>query len=60
MYFSLSTIYKRLECVDLKEKNRKQVYDQIKRRYNNQRKKNLFKNKLFKKTFLIRPYIRKC
>ena len=29
MHFSL--VYTRLECVDLKEKNRKQMYDQIKK-----------------------------
>ena len=32
-------VYKRLECVDLKKKNRKQIYDQIKRRYNRRRQK---------------------
>ena len=36
MPFSLD--YKRLKCIDLKE-NRKQMYDQIKRRYNSRRKK---------------------
>ena len=36
IHFSL--FYKRLECVDLKEKNRKQMYDQIKRIYNGRRK----------------------
>jgi len=37
MHFLL--VYKRLESVDLKKKNRKQMYDQIKRRYNNWRQK---------------------
>ena len=32
-------VYKRLECVELKEKDRKQMYDMIKRRYNGWRKK---------------------
>ena len=53
MYFSL--IYKRLEYVDLKEKNRKQMYDQIKRRYNSRRKQNslLFLN-FVKKNFNLK------
>jgi len=37
MHFSL--VYKELECVNLKERNRKKMYDQLKRRYKNQRKK---------------------
>ena len=53
MYFSLSTIYERLECVDLKEKNRKQMYDQIKKNIrccflNFVLKKFKIKNKLLK------------
>ena len=61
MHFSL--IYKRLEYVDLKEKNRKQMYDQIKRRYNSRRKQNSllflnfvlknFNSKLFVKKILF-------
>ena len=53
MHFIL--VYKRLKYVDLKEKNRKQMYDQLKRRYNSQRKKFtalfkiLFKNFINKK-----------
>ena len=48
MHFSL--VYKKLECVDLKEKNRKQMNDQIKRRYNSRRKQNslLFLNFVLK------------
>ena len=48
MHFSLA--YKRLECVDPKEKNRKHMYDQIKsRRKNFIRNFFLFKHKLLKK-----------
>ena len=32
-------VYKGLEYIDLTERNRKQMYDQLKRRYNNQREK---------------------
>ena len=35
MHFSL--VYKRVERIDLKEKNRKQMYDQIKVTHNSQR-----------------------
>ena len=47
MYFSL--VSKGLECVDLKERNRKQMYDQLKRRYEQPKKKF---NALFKKNFV--------
>ena len=56
MYFPL--VYKILEYVDLKETNRKQIYDQLKRKYNSQTrtfialfkiKKFQLKNKLLKK-----------
>jgi len=56
MYFPL--VYKILEYVDLKERNRKQIYDQLKRKYNSQTrtftalfkiKKFQLKNKLLKK-----------
>ena len=47
MYFPL--VYKILEYVDLKERNRKQIFDQLKRKYNSQRRKftALFKIKKF-------------
>ena len=38
-------VYKRLECVDLQMRKRKQKYDQQKRRYNNHR----INSQLFKK-----------
>ena len=56
MYFPL--VYKILEYVDLKERNRKQIYDQLKRKYNSltrtlialfKIKKFQLKNKLLKK-----------
>ena len=54
MHFSL--VYKRLEGVDLKEKNRKKMYSQIKRRYNWRKKstalfKLSFKDKLSKNNY---------
>ena len=58
MYFPL--VYKILEYVGLKEMNRKQIYDQLKRKYNSQTrtlialfkiKKFQLKNKLLKKIF---------
>ena len=39
MHFSL--VYKGLECVDLQERNRRQMHDQLKRRYDSQRKNSL-------------------
>ena len=48
MHFPL--VYKRIECVDLKEMNTKQMYDQIKKKYNSRRKKSLlFSNFVLKK-----------
>ena len=42
-------VYKGLECVDLQKRNSKQMYDQKKRRYNNQRINSLlFKQNLLK------------
>ena len=59
MHFSL--VYKELKCVDLKEKNRKQMYDQIKKgsmvgekihcSFKILSKENLKLNKLLKKYF---------
>ena len=65
MHFSL--VYKRIEYVDLKEKKRKQKYDQIKKVKRSEKKnsllllnfvykKNLFKNKMLKKKIeLLKP-----
>ena len=36
MHFFL--VYKELECLDLKERNSKQMYDQLKRRYKSEKK----------------------
>ena len=38
----ISLVYKKLESVDLKENNRKQMYDQMKKRYNGRRKNSQF------------------
>ena len=50
MHFSL--VFKRLECVDLKEKNLKQMYDQINRRYNSRRKNSLHFYKILKHYYI--------
>ena len=41
-------VYKGLECIDLKEGNRKQMDDQLQRRYKSQRKNSLFSGKKYK------------
>ena len=50
----ISFVYKGLECVDLQKRNRKQMYDQKKTRYNTRRKKfsALFLNFVLKKFIL--------
>jgi len=46
MHFSL--LYKGFECIDQKEGNRKLMDDQLKRRYNSQRKNSVFSGKKYK------------
>ena len=47
MHFFL--VYNGLECIDLKERNRKQKYDQLKRRYSERKNFTAFLKIFFKK-----------
>ena len=57
----ISFVYKGLECVYLQKRNSKQIYDQIKRKYNSRRKNALLSLKFcFKKINLKINCEKKC